>query len=150
MKEYILMAVAGMLALSSCSNDDNEQTTQNAPRQMTFTAGFGEDATTRATLNDDKSVYFDYGDDISILSASNNNVYFRTYDEAATATFSGTAVAGDPTYYAVYPYDSNLALDGDVIKMQDGGVFPLRTRGRTELLRAFSQYQFSRLKGGRP
>ena len=51
MKKYIFMAVAGMLALSSCSNDDNEQTPQNAPRQMTFTAGVGDGATTRATLN---------------------------------------------------------------------------------------------------
>ena len=68
MKKYIFMAVAGMLALSSCSNDDNEQTTQNAPRPMTFTAGFGDGAQTRATLSG-TSVTFDAPDYISILSA---------------------------------------------------------------------------------
>ena len=74
MKKYIFMAVAGMLALSSCSNDDNEQTTQNAPRLMTFTAGYSDGATTRATLDGStKKVTFDAADAISIFSANNTN-----------------------------------------------------------------------------
>ena len=77
MKKYIFMAVAGMLALSSCSNDDND--VQNAPRQMTFTAGFGDEAQTRATLDGStKKVSFDAGDAISILSANNTNTNFTT------------------------------------------------------------------------
>ena len=115
MKKYIFMAVAGMLALSSCSNDDNEQTAQNAPRQMTFTAGFGDGATTRATLSD-KSVSFDEFDKISILSAKNNNVTFTTTAGGASATFTGTATAGDPTYYAVYPYNKDMELEGTTVK----------------------------------
>ena len=68
MKKYIFMAVAGMLALSSCSNDDNDLTEQNAPRQMTFTAGYNEGGETRATLNGStKKVSFDANDKISIL-----------------------------------------------------------------------------------
>ena len=31
MKKYIFMAVAGMLALSSCSNDDNDDRTERSP-----------------------------------------------------------------------------------------------------------------------
>lgn len=108
------MAVAGMLALSSCSNDDNDQTTQNAPRQMTFTAGFGDGATTRATLSG-KSVTFDADDEISILSANNTNTRFTTSAGGASATFTGTATAGDPTYYAVYPYTDGLTLSGTTI-----------------------------------
>ena len=117
MKKYIFMAVAGMLALSSCSNDDNDvQNTQNAPRQMTFTAGFGDGAQTRASLNGStKEVSFDAGDEISILSANNTNTEFTTTAGGASATFTGTATAGDPTYYAVYPYKDGLTLSGTTI-----------------------------------
>ena len=114
MKKYIFMAVAGMLALSSCSNDDNDMTQEkNAPRQMTFTAGFGDGATTRATLSG-KSVSFDANDEISILSATNTNTKFTTSAGGASATFSGTA-ADDSKFYAVYPYTAGLTLSGDVI-----------------------------------
>ena len=105
------MAVAGMLALSSCSNDDNDQTVQNAPRQMTFTAGFGDGAQTRASLYDNmKKVKFDAGDNISILSAKNTNTQFTTSAGGASATFTGTATA-DSKFYAVYPYSNALTLD---------------------------------------
>ena len=113
MKKYIFMAVAGMLALSSCSNDDNDLTEQNAPRQMTFTAGFGDGGQTRATLSG-KSVSFDGGDKISILSAKNTNTAFTTSAGGASATFSGTAT-DDSKFYAVYPYTAGLTLSGDVI-----------------------------------
>ena len=115
MKKYIFMAVAGMLALSSCSNDDNEQTTQNAPRQMTFTAGFGDDGLTRASLYDNmKKVKFDADDEISILSANNTNTKFTTTAGGASATFTGEATA-DSKFYAVYPYTDGLALSGTTI-----------------------------------
>lgn len=112
MKKYIFMAVAGMLALSSCSNDDNDvQNTQNAPRQMTFTAGFGDEAQTRAALNGStKKVSFDANDKISILSAKNTNTQFTTTAGGASATFTGTATA-DSKFYAVYPYTDGLTLD---------------------------------------
>ena len=116
MKKYIFMAVAGMLALSSCSNDDNDvQNTQNAPRQMTFTAGFGDDGLTRASLYDNmKKVKFDAGDQISILSANNNNVTFTTTAGGASATFTGTAT-DDSEFYAIYPYTGGLGLSGTTI-----------------------------------
>ena len=115
MKKYIFMAVAGMLALSSCSNDDNDQTTQNAPRQMTFTAGFGDEAQTRATLDGStKSVSFDEFDGISILSAKNTNTRFNTTEGGASATFTGEAT-DDSKFYAVYPYKDGLTLSGTTI-----------------------------------
>ena len=112
MKKYIFMAVAGMLALSSCSNDDNDvQNTQNAPRQMTFTAGFGDEAQTRAALDGStKKVSFDAGDEISILSAKNTNTEFTTTAGGASAAFTGTATA-DSKFYAVYPYTDGLTLN---------------------------------------
>ena len=114
MKKYIFMAVAGMLALSSCSNDD-EPIAQNAPRQMTFTAGYNEGAQTRASLDGStKKVSFDANDKISILSTKNTNTQFTTSAGGASATFSGTAT-DDSKFYAVYPYTSGLTLSGDVI-----------------------------------
>ena len=110
MKKYIFIAVAGILALSACSKIDD---TQNAPRQMTFTAGYSDGATTRATLSG-KSVSFDGGDKISILSAKNTNTAFTTSAGGASATFSGTAT-DDSKFYAVYPYTAGLTLSGDVI-----------------------------------
>lgn len=106
------MAVASMLALSSCSNDDNDvQNEQNAPRQMTFTAGFGDAALTRATLTPStKKVSFDAGDQISILSEKNTNTAFTTSEGGSTATFTGTAV-NDTKFYAVYPYQSGLTVN---------------------------------------
>jgi hypothetical protein len=116
MKKYMFMAVAGMLALSSCSNDDNDiQDVQNAPRQMTFTAGYNDGATTRASLDGStKKVSFDANDKISILSAKKTNTQFTTTAGGASATFSGTAT-DDSKFYAVYPYTSGLTLSGDVI-----------------------------------
>ena len=108
------MAVAGMLALSSCSNDDNEPIAQKVPQQMTFTAGFGDGATTRASLSG-YSVTFDAPDYISIFSANNSNVQFTTTAGGASATFSGTATAGDPTYYAVYPYKNSYTFSAGVV-----------------------------------
>jgi hypothetical protein len=116
MKKYIFMAVAGMLALSSCSNDDNDiQDVQNAPRQMTFTAGYNEGAQTRASLDGStKKVSFDANDEISILSAKNTNTKFTTSAGGASADFTGTAT-DDSKFYAVYPYTAGLTLSGDVI-----------------------------------
>lgn len=112
MKKYIFMAVAGILALSACSKIDD---TQNAPRQMTFTAGYNEGAQTRATLNGStKKVSFDANDKISILSAKNTNTQFTTSAGGASADFTGTATA-DSKFYAVYPYTAGLTLSGDVI-----------------------------------
>ena len=112
MKKYIYIAVAGILALSACSKIDD---VQNAPRQMTFTAGYNEGAQTRATLNGStKKVSFNGGDKISILSAKNTNTAFTTSAGGASATFSGTAT-DDSKFYAVYPYTAGLTLSGDVI-----------------------------------
>ncbi len=118
-KKYIFIAVAGMLALSSCSNDDNEQAVPNAPRQKTFTAGFDNDAKTLATLLD-KTASFNASDQISILSANNANTAFTTSSGGSEAFFSGTAT-NDSEFYAVYPYTSGLTLGGDVI---EGAVIP--------------------------
>ena len=44
--------------------------------------------------------------------------------------------------------DLASALTGDSILMQDGSSFALRSRGRSDVLSRFNQYQFSRVRGG--
>ena len=113
MKKYLFIALAGILALGACSQlEDN----QNTPRQMSFTAGFGDGVQTRATLNGStKDVSFDAGDKISIFSTLNANKPFTTTAGGASATFTGEA-ADDGKFYAVYPYTDGLILDGTTIK----------------------------------
>lgn len=110
MKKYIFMAVEGMLALSSCSNDDNEQTTQNAPRQMTFTAGFGDDGLTRASLSG-KSVSFDTNDAFSVLSENNTTAVEFTATDGTN--FSGTAEDAS-RFYAVYPHKTSYTFNSSL------------------------------------
>ena len=44
--------------------------------------------------------------------------------------------------------DHVLTLDEDVLRMTDGSVCPLKTKGRGELIARFTRYQISRLKRG--
>ncbi len=44
--------------------------------------------------------------------------------------------------------DHVIGVRDDMFLMQDGSSFPLRSRGRAELMARFTQYQISRLKGG--
>ena len=43
--------------------------------------------------------------------------------------------------------DQVLRLDGDVFRMKDGTMFPLRVRNRAALVAQFSQYMISRVDG---
>lgn len=44
--------------------------------------------------------------------------------------------------------DHVLSLTENSMQMSDGQMYPMRTRGRAELITAFSQYQISRMKRG--
>lgn len=114
MKKYLFLAVAGMLALSSCSNDSDELVINETPHEMTFTAGYGE--ATRAAISG-TSVTWESGDAIRVYSTKNNTgKYFSLSTGAGTnsATFTGEAV-NDSKFYAVYPAGGS-SLDGTTIK----------------------------------
>ena len=113
MKKYLFMAVAGMLALSSCSNDSDELGINETPHEMTFTAGYGE--ATRAAISG-TSVTWETGDRIKVFSTKNSTgKVFTTSNTGATATFTGTAV-DDSKFYVVYPSGYGTSLDGTTIK----------------------------------
>lgn len=115
MKKYLFMAVAGMLALSSCSNDSDELVINETPHEMTFTAGYGE--ATRAAISG-TSVTWEDGDAIKVFSTKNNtgiNFSLSTGAGSNSATFTGEAV-DDSKFYAVYPSGYGTSLDGTTIK----------------------------------
>lgn len=115
MKKYLFMAVAGMLALSSCSNDSDELVINETPQEMTFTAGYGD--ATRAAISG-TSVTWESGDGIKVFSTKNNtgkNFSLSTGAGTNSATFTGTAV-DDSKFYAVYPSLYGTSLDGTTIK----------------------------------
>ncbi len=61
-------------------------------------------------------------------------------------------LADDPRFLrcnrgVIVNMDQVLRLDGDVFKMRDGTIFPLRVRNRSALVSKFSQYTISRMEG---
>lgn len=117
MKKYLFMAVAGMLALSSCSKNSDELVINEIPQEMTFTAGYPDGDATRAAIKSDKSVTWETGDRIKVFSAKNStgaSFSISSGPGTKSATFTGTAVA-DSKFYAVYPF-KGTSLDGTTIK----------------------------------
>lgn len=116
MKKYLFMAVAGMLALSSCSNDSDELVVKDAPQTMTFTASYADGEATRAAISG-TSVTWEPDDRIKVFSAKNSyGAEFRlsSGERSNSATFTGTAV-NDSKFYAVYPATGS-SLEGTTIK----------------------------------
>ena len=65
------------------------------------------------------------------------------------------ALSADPRFLlcnrgVLINMDHALSLSKDMLRMQDGTAFALRSRGKAALAARFTQYQLSRLKGGRP
>lgn len=120
MKKYLFMAVAGMLALSSCSNDNDELVVKDVPQTMTFTAGFADEDASRAAIgsnDDDWSVTWESSDRIKVFSAKNSNgtgFWLSSGQDSNSATFTGTAV-NDSKFYAVYP-EMGKSLEGTTIE----------------------------------
>ena len=61
-------------------------------------------------------------------------------------------LADDPRFLrcnrgVIVNMDQVLRLDGDVFKMRDGTIFPLRVRNRSALVSKFAQYTISRMEG---
>lgn len=124
MKKYLFMAVAGMLALSSCSNDSDELVVKDAPQTMTFTAGYVDGDATRAAISG-TSVTWESGDRIRVFSTKNSTgADFNLSEGASTnsATFTGEAV-NDSKFYAVYP-ERGYSLEGTTIK--DLNIIPVQ------------------------
>lgn len=116
------------ICLVSCNKQDELTPDDAASKlvQMTFSASTSDsaaDAKTHVNLSESSSpnLYWNSGDAISVLPyGSNRNDSFGLIagDGLTCATFTGTT-ASAAKYYALYPYQSGVSLDGDVVKNVD-------------------------------
>lgn len=108
------LCVAGMfgiMMLASCSEDAYDGGSDGAKVPMEFSASV---EATRTVLENEGSVSWEAGDEISLFDPSGNNNKFVTSVGGESVTFSGTAVNAGGKYYALYPYDANANLSGSV------------------------------------
>lgn len=108
------LCVAGMfgiMMLASCSEDAYDDGSDGTKVPMEFSASV---EATRTVLENEGSVSWEAGDEISLFDPSGNNNKFVTSVGGESVTFSGTAVNAGGKYYALYPYDANANLSGPV------------------------------------
>lgn len=120
--------IVAAICLVSCNKQDELTPDDAASKlvQMTFSASTSDsaaDAKTHVNLSESSSpnLYWNSGDAISVLPyGSNRNDSFglTAGDGLTCATFTGTT-ASAAKYYALYPYQSGVTLDGDVVKNVD-------------------------------
>ena len=117
-----------MPALASCSLEENTAPVSDPRIPMTFYAGPDDSpaaepgnagADTRTSFHPEagNAVYWSDGDAIRVFDGSRYDNEFTLVDGAGSAagTFAGLAVPEAGTYYALYPYSSEAALDGTSI-----------------------------------
>lgn len=118
MKNYRIFAIAmAAVATVSCAK---ELAQTNSPEEnlnlspLTLTACYAEEDTKAAfSENEYPVIEWKNGDAISILGEATSNQKFTTTSDSKSAAFTGLADLTDETLYAVYPYDSNIALNDD-------------------------------------
>lgn len=74
-----------------------------------------EDGTSKMTLNQDYSVEWTAGDEISVFTASDTNVKFSTEESGSSVEFTGLGNSSETYSYALYPYNADAAISGTSI-----------------------------------
>lgn len=122
MKKYFWLAFAIVALFISCSKTDEFD-------MMIGTEDFtGSIAETRAEL-DGAAVLWNMGDEVTIFTKTAHNRQYRVKDLSngnRSATFGYVGYTGEDgtaisSKYAVYPYDVNASLSGDVITTMFNG-----------------------------
>lgn len=122
MKKYFWLAFAIVALFISCSKTDELD-------MMIGTEDFtGSIAETRAEL-DGAAVLWNMGDEVTIFTKTAHNRQYRVKDLSngnRSATFGYVGYTGEDgtaisSKYAVYPYDVNASLSGDVITTMFNG-----------------------------
>jgi len=112
---YIIGYCCIALGLASCSKDEQEFV-KDVPikglQYLEFTAAAGVD--TRMQLVEGNKVEWQSGDAISVFDGTSNRL-FTTKDSGPTAVFTGQAAKAS-TYYALYPYQQEVTIEGNVLK----------------------------------
>ena len=109
--------VVAMTAVS-CVKEMNVETPENPVEgPITFEASFG--AVSKAVLEvgeEESKVAWETTDQVSVLVGESNYLYVAESEGYSTKlSTKETGVPAEGTYYAVYPYDENAVLEGNVI-----------------------------------
>lgn len=115
-----VLAIAGILALASCSSAEDLFTENlgdnNKSVKMTFTASQENGSATRTAIGKDgenTKIWWSEGDKITVTSGTNSNDFTLTAGAKSTkATFDGEISESD-TYYAIYPNQSYVSFSNN-------------------------------------
>ena len=117
-KLSLFAALVVAMTAVSCVKEMNHETPKNpVERPVTFEATFG--AVSKAVLEvgaEKSKVAWEETDQVSVLVGEGNYLYVAESEGySTTLSTQETDVPAEGTYYAVYPYDENAALKGNVI-----------------------------------
>ena len=114
----IFILAAAMMAAMACIK---ENVLENKPEEnadlveMTFTAT-SDESQTKAAFDEEAypAIVWEGNESIAVLAAKTDQE-FTTTSTGKVAEFTGLAEITDDQFYAVYPYDEGIALDGEVL-----------------------------------
>ena len=115
-----VLAIAGILALASCSSAEDFFTENlgdnNKSVKMTFTASQENGSATRTAIGkDDKNTIILWSEDdiIKVTNGTETNDFTLTAGQGTTkATFNGE-ISESATYYAIYPNQNGVSFSGN-------------------------------------
>lgn len=115
--KFSLLAVAAMAAVS-CAKEitpETNETPEVNPNlvEITLTATGESDEETKAVFSGYPKIAWEGNEEISLLGANTGNQKLTANGKGHQTTFTGYADVTDEAYYAVYPYDANVALTAD-------------------------------------
>ena len=109
MKIYSLILIA--LSAIACNKD----TLSDDNTSLIRLKADMEDGTSRMTLNQDYSVQWTAGDEISVFTASGTNLKFSTEESGSSVEFTGLGQSSEIYSYALYPYNADAVISGTLI-----------------------------------
>lgn len=116
MKKYFIpFLILGTSMLYSCTKEEiiSDINSSSAEKvKMEFKAGI--DALSRTVLTTNNVVEWEEDDAISLFDSNGNNK-FTTSTGGSSVTFTGSAQDDLETYYALYPYNENATISGNMI-----------------------------------
>ena len=109
-------AVLTMIAATACVVevvDENDALTDTNLVEMTITAGTEQETESKASFSHENypSIEWKKGDKVSIVGrTSGKNQVFTAQSDGSLTQLKGLVDQTDEKFYAVYPYDENIAL----------------------------------------
>lgn len=112
MKKTFIIAIS-VLLFASCTKDMAENTIEKEVVSFSCSVESIQDLSSRTAL-EGKSVVWNVGDEISVLSTSSNDRFtVKSVDPSnkSKAVFSGMLTKGQARYYAFYPFSTSIRID---------------------------------------